>query len=201
MTTSRLYYRTHLLHRTLSDRPDLISLIVSYRGALMIPNEPGPLKPKATERLKSRLLRKQMPSPSWGKIPVTETGPDRRSVSIFVKAVNVRELEFMDWGSEPFDEPLRAILPKMSLISFSLPYLADSVKLCPLLRAQPELEHLGLSGVSGRFRDLKETDIPRLNSLKATLKDAAVIVPGRPVEKFYHLLEDSEGEQTLDERL
>ncbi|KAG8913637.1 hypothetical protein FRC01_004448 [Tulasnella sp. 417] len=74
---------------------------------------------------------------------------------------------------------------------------SKSARAVPQLRAQPELEHLELSFVPARLRDLRETDIPKLKSLKATLEDAAAIVPGRPVEEFHHI--STPGELDLDE--
>ncbi|KAG9042177.1 hypothetical protein FS837_011186 [Tulasnella sp. UAMH 9824] len=191
------YGRTYRLHRTLSERLDLISFMTSYRGPLMVYSPPKPTELGAFERLKLRLQKKHVPSIRWANTPVTETETFRWAISIFTRAVNIQELEFTncsDWASDPIWEPVKATISKMSLTRFSLPIVTESADVVSLLRGQPELEHLELSArVTGRFEDLQETDIPKLKSLKATLRNAAAIVPGRPVEEFRHMLEAGEG--------
>ncbi|KAG9042176.1 hypothetical protein FS837_011185 [Tulasnella sp. UAMH 9824] len=202
MTTSWLYYRTVSLHQTLWERPDLIPYIITYRGPLTSYTVPKPTKLTARERLKRRLQRKQPPPSLPESIPFTERDSFRRAVCIFTKAVNIQELEFTnctDWVSNPIWEPVRATTLKMSLTRVSLPITTELVDFVSLLRAQPELEHLELSWIATGFGNLKETDIPKLKSLRATLRDAAAIVPGRPIEEFRHVLEI--GERTFDEQL
>ncbi|KAG8914205.1 hypothetical protein FRC01_004176 [Tulasnella sp. 417] len=201
MTDPWLYYHTDLLHRTLSQRPDLISYMISYRGYLISPGTRR-TELKTSQKFTLLLQRKHKPpSTTPGGIPLAEDDPFGIAIFTLSKAVNLRELESVDWvpNAERLEELVRVILPNMSLTRFSLPKNGKSMELVPLLRGQPELEHLGLPCSAGSFGDLKETDMPKLKSLKATLKDAAVIVPSRPVAEFYHLFEV--GEQTLDEQL
>ncbi|KIO29337.1 hypothetical protein M407DRAFT_21558 [Tulasnella calospora MUT 4182] len=122
-------------------------------------------------------------------------------MSIFLKAVNIRELEFtdgVDWTSNPIWEPVKTAISNMSLTRLSLRIISESAEVVPQLQAQPGLEHLEL-WTAARLWDLKETDIPRLRSLSATLQDAATIVPGRPVEELHLAL--GLREHRLDEQL
>ncbi|KIO25291.1 hypothetical protein M407DRAFT_25408 [Tulasnella calospora MUT 4182] len=195
-----LLFRTDRLYRTLSERPDLIPCLISYRGPLTPIIFSLPPK-KKSEKIKS-LLRKSTTAPLSNSNVVIETEPFRRAMSIFPKAVNLRELEFTDctdWTSDPSWEPVRTAISKMSLTRLSLRISSESSEVVPQLQAQPGLERLELSWVPARLRGLKETDIPKLKSLSATLQNAATIVPGRPVEELHLTL--GPREHALDEQL
>lgn len=104
LTSSWAYYQAYRLHETLLERPDLISRIISYCGPLypLVPYKQTKLT--ASEKLKLRLARKQIPPPPPANIPFNETESFRRSILIFTKAANIRELAFTDrsdWLSVP----------------------------------------------------------------------------------------------------
>ncbi|KAG8926638.1 hypothetical protein FRC01_008586 [Tulasnella sp. 417] len=196
-----LYYRTDRLHRTLSERPDLIPYIITYRGPITAGTLLEPIKQKP-QRIRSLLGRRTAPQPQLYTVAVSGAESFQRAISIFPNAVNIRELGFVDgtdWASNPNWEPITSAIPNLSLTHFSLLIASESAEVVPQLQAQPELEHLELSWVPARLGDLKETDIPKLRFLRATLQDAATIVPGRPVEEFHHVLRPEE--LGLDEHL
>ncbi|KAG8916712.1 hypothetical protein FRC01_002903 [Tulasnella sp. 417] len=189
-----LGYPTDLLHQTLSERPDLLPYIITYRGPLTAGTVYKPTTQK-TQRIGSLLGRGTAPPLSLYTIAVTESESFQRARFIFSKAVNIRDLGFTDgtdWASNPRWEPVTSAIQKLSLTHFSLLITSESVEVVPQLQAQPKLEHLELSWVPARLGDLRETDIPKLKSLRATLQDAATIVPGRPVEEFHHVLRPEE---------
>lgn len=53
-----------------------------------------------------------------------------------------------------------------------------------VLRAQPELEELVLRWAGPGLEKLEKTDVPKLRSLSAPLREAAYLVPGRPIERL-----------------
>lgn len=187
------YLRSGLLHVTLSTRSDLIPYIHTYHGPIIPPHyAPGSSQRSAMERAKN--LRTQ------GRT-LYDSERAARAVAIFLQAVNIRNLYFMDghrWVDDPlrWDRLLDAVrsmkLDKLVLQTEGLPsYVA------PVLRAQPALTDLTIVHGSTRLGGLVETDMPRLASLKSTLSHASLIAPGRPVEELYLIYVDSE--QRLDE--
>ncbi|KAG8944355.1 hypothetical protein FRC04_002014 [Tulasnella sp. 424] len=195
-----VYYRSDRLNRTLSERPDLVRCIVSYRGPLTPTRLPRPIKKRNRIQL---WQRKNTPPPHlWDDNSVIEAELNQRTIYIFTNAVNLRELEitdYCDWMSNPTWEPVITSVSRMPLTRLALPAISETAEIVPLLRALPGLESLELGFAQVRLEDLKESDIPKLKWLKATLQDAATIIPGRPVEEFYHVL--GMGELGLDEQL
>lgn len=168
------------LHRTLSERPDLIPYIISYRG---------PLVPRVPAKRFTVNAGKTL-----GDLP--ESDPFRRAVFIFTQAVNLRVLEFTDdctrWRFLLGWKLLNPAITKLTLTQLSLPPTLNSEDIISLLHSQPALERLTLEAALEGFNDLQETDIPNLRSLTATLQDAATIVPGRPVEEFFRVWQPEE---------
>lgn len=109
------------------------------------------------------------------------------SRTIFSRAINMRDLRStdpVDWSSSQVWDLFDALESKMSLERLALRIGGDSPYLLSMLRAQTGLKHLELlKGGKSQIR-LQDIDLPELMSLKATLVEAAIIVPGRPVEKL-----------------
>ncbi|KAG8929423.1 hypothetical protein FRC01_004360 [Tulasnella sp. 417] len=63
-------------------------------------------------------------------------------------------------------------------------HLWQCEKLVEVLRDQPELEELRLGRNCFCVELLENTDVPKLRSLSSGLKDAAYLVPGRPIERL-----------------
>ncbi|KAG8955521.1 hypothetical protein FRC00_005382 [Tulasnella sp. 408] len=107
-----------------------------------------------------------------------------RVLSIFKRAVNIRDLyftDYIDWTVGFGWAPLREAVDNLVLDRLALRMRNDYVQFVYILRNQPELTQLEILWGKGRWENLKETDIPKLKSLSAPLETAAVIVPGRPV--------------------
>ncbi|KAG8963918.1 hypothetical protein FRC05_004369 [Tulasnella sp. 425] len=175
------------LHRTLAERPDLIPYIRSYTGPLVSHPIESPVQPmpKRTPGLLDFLQRwKVVESVRPLASPFAETEAFKNSVFIFSKATQIVDLYFTDgndWASDPRFEPVKAAVFNMSLKRLSFWH---GVVPTQILRAQPELEHLEI-GWNVRWAEaLDKADLPKLRSLKTTLKEASNIVPGRPVERL-----------------
>ncbi|KAG8969928.1 hypothetical protein FRC05_000779 [Tulasnella sp. 425] len=174
-----LHSRSRGLHDSLLKRPDLIDQIVTYYGPIF------PLKPK----------------PEHNGIPIFED-PRGELMSIFQKAVNIRDLYFtgyMNWIEDYDWVHIQAAVEQMVLERLVIQIGGRSVDVIPLLRTQPELTRLELLWGANGWERLKTTDIPKLKSLTATLDAAALIVPGRPVEEIDLL--PSQGTRRVDESL
>ncbi|KAG8896797.1 hypothetical protein FRC01_011617, partial [Tulasnella sp. 417] len=185
------------LHRTLAARPDLLPFIWSYHGPLfpkannaeiIIPSEPG--EGAALWRKISTTTRKR---------PMNDLDYFERANIIFSGAVRIRELHCTGAITEDGARVLGAFgVPQGStttnIQSLVLRIGSNSPQLAPILRAQMKLKHLELQLESYVPLRLEETDLPELESLKAELRYAAEIVPGRPVKKI-ELLNDWTSDQ------
>ncbi|KAG8961477.1 hypothetical protein FRC05_005933 [Tulasnella sp. 425] len=172
--------RSHLLHDTLLARRDLLPYVLTYHGPLV----------SSAATLK-RVDRK----PRWYKSQTTQPTyrrdlryDDRFEIAktIFSGTVNIRELHFTDWASLSFAklwESFDTTKANMNIEKLVLNGGASSPHLISILRAQPRLKHLDLSNSWPQLQELQNTDIPELSALKATISDAALIIPGRPVKK------------------
>ncbi|KAG8924614.1 hypothetical protein FRC00_004929, partial [Tulasnella sp. 408] len=95
------------------------------------------------------------------------------------------DLQFTDshqWTWDPFLEPVRVTVSAISLRRLTLGCCED---LAQILGDQPELEELSIGWNNRGLEKLEKTHIPRLRSLKALVSEAAILVPGRPVEQFH----------------
>ncbi|KAG8944352.1 hypothetical protein FRC04_002011 [Tulasnella sp. 424] len=179
------YNRAKRLHRTLAERPDLIQYIRSYKGPIV----PPPIQPFRQSPPKRTLLnilriRKAVESVTPPTLPIPETEAFKTAVFIFTKANGIVDLDFLDsydWVSDPIFEPIKTAVSKMALKRL---FLWHCVEPTQVLRGQPELEHLEIGWNIHSVEGLDKADIPKLKSLRAALKDASYIVPGRPVEQF-----------------
>lgn len=190
--------KSHLLQDTLAGRQDLLPCVITYHGPL-VPDV------MALRRIaKSEAMRKQA---RWSKFRTTQSTPwkalsyeERFEIAktIFSGAINMRELhftDFVDWFSRQLWDPFNAIKSNMNLKKLVLHIGGDSPYLVPILRAQPGLKELELlRGRGSQVPGLQHTDLPELQSLKATLSEAAAIVPGRPVRKLELIIYSSRGE-------
>lgn len=191
-STERRYpLKSHLLHDTLAERQDLLPFILTYHGPL-IPNVMALQRVVANDEAmtkKTRWSRFRTPTaqPTYRKL-LTYEERFGMAKSIFNGAINMRELhftDFVDWFSRQLWDPFDAIKSSMKLEKLVLHIGGDSPYLVPILRAQPRLKELELlRGRRGPVQRLQSTDLPELRYLKATLAEAAVIVPGRPVDKL-----------------
>lgn len=187
--------KSHFLHRTLVGRPDLLPVIRSYHG---------PLIPTAND---AESITSSGPSkgvalwPFWHKTGTATRKPGlndldfvKRAKIIFSGATNIRELHFTDTIAKDTTQVFSALgAPRGSkttnIQSLVLRIGIDSPQLTPILRMQPRLRHLELQLESYVPVRLDGTVLPELESLKAELRHAAEIVPGRPVKKL-ELLND-----------
>ncbi|KAG8909057.1 hypothetical protein FRC01_007171 [Tulasnella sp. 417] len=181
------------LHRTLAARPDLLPVIRSYHGPLIhkannseIITSSEPSRGKALWRKISTNTRKWL---------VNDLDSFERANIIFSGAVNIRVLHCTDAITEDGARILGALaIPLESTTTTNIQSLVlrigpNSPQLAPILRTQLKLRHLELQLESYVPMRLEKDDLPELESLKAELRYAAEIVPGRPVKKI-ELLND-----------
>ncbi|KAG8917327.1 hypothetical protein FRC01_002519, partial [Tulasnella sp. 417] len=177
--------KPHLLHRTLVGRPDLLPAILSYHGPL-IPNPRPSFPPERKEALWRKLMTTAR-QPAATSSVITEYL--ERATTIFSGTINMRELHFTD----RLPLSIRAVLsvldaPQLKMVNIKRLVLDTEwcwSRLPSVLRKQPGLKHLELPHmIRGGELELDETDFPELESLRAELRHAARIVPGRPVRKL-----------------
>lgn len=180
-------FRSHLLHDTLLARRDLLLYVLTYHGPL-VPN----IAALRTVDGMAWLMKRR---PRWYTSQTTQptyrrdlSYHDRFEIAktIFSGTINIRELHFTDWASLSFAklwESFDTTKANMNIEKLVLNGGASSPHLISILRAQPRLKHLDLSDAGLQLQELQNTDIPELSALKATISDAAVIIPGRPVKK------------------
>ncbi|KAG8944354.1 hypothetical protein FRC04_002013 [Tulasnella sp. 424] len=168
--------RADLVHRTLQERPDLIPYIHTYSGPLVRTN----LAPLPTWRDRFGQRKRT--------ITLSETEAFNMRMHVLCKTISIRDLDFsdyVDWASDPRWKPVRNAVFKMELTRLVYCFKGFSRGLLQVLRSQPSLEVLDLGWSTPELAGLKETDIPKLASLRAMLPEAIEIVPGRPIEKLH----------------
>ncbi|KAG8925011.1 hypothetical protein FRC01_010796 [Tulasnella sp. 417] len=175
------YHRSDRLFRTLLDRPDLLPYITIYFGPLL----PSIITPPQKRRFLDRFKKWQRLSPTAPKTPpIDERESFKRAVTVFTQATNIVDLNFTDcstWTSDPLYKPIKLAISKMSLKRLSI---WECQGLVEVLRDQPELEELQLGWGCSDLDQLQNTDLPKLRSLSVDLKEAAYLVPGRPVDRL-----------------
>ncbi|KAG8920591.1 hypothetical protein FRC01_000683, partial [Tulasnella sp. 417] len=179
--------RTPLLYRTLGKRQDLLLHLISYHGPL-VPYRTAPewieASPPRTKLTWVKPRRTQRP---WPKDLSYE---ERFEISkkIFCGAKNIMELHFTDWagmGYEKLWNAFDAAKSNQNIESLILSGGGVSPYLVSILRKQPRLKNLDLIGDARvQLQELQNTDLPELLSLKSSLQDAAMIVPGRPIKNL-----------------
>ncbi|KAG8978899.1 hypothetical protein FRB90_008265 [Tulasnella sp. 427] len=177
-----------LLHITLSDRKDLLPYVLTYHGPLVAQDVSMQQMAVTTHRAPRRLNLLQRDNSDKPAFTIEERMDMMNT--IFSGTVNLRDVHFSDhsywwppelWGS--FD----AFKYWNNLEALELNVWETSPSLVPILRAQPSLTRLSLFGTPNGQRQwdgLQSTDIPRLRSLRASISDAAVLVPGRPIREM-----------------
>ncbi|KAG8894777.1 hypothetical protein FRC00_008470, partial [Tulasnella sp. 408] len=179
--------KTYLLHNTLVGRPDLLPGILIYSG---------PVTPNVSE-LEQALTAARRMKTVWIRlrhaVSPSRTHPShdqcfQNAKKIFSGMVNIQDLRFTDevgqWSPELWDTFTTA-KSNRNIERLSLRVHGDYPFLISILRAQPRLKHLDIARSGGtRVQGLQSTDLQELKSLRATLSEAAVFVPGRPVEKL-----------------
>ncbi|KAG8915205.1 hypothetical protein FRC01_003749, partial [Tulasnella sp. 417] len=186
-------YQAACLHRTLMNRPSLIQHICSYHGQMMSTFIVPTPKRSFSERYISKKTKGSM----------IKAEALERAVAIFSQATNIVDLNLITWHpewtseSDLFFKPIRLAVAKMSLKRLTL---SDCRDVHHILRDQPELEELELGCYTSGVDQLEETDLPRLRSLVAPLRDAAVLAPGRPIKNM-HLIRMIGNEYDFDEQL
>ncbi|KAG8897865.1 hypothetical protein FRC01_011135, partial [Tulasnella sp. 417] len=176
----KLYRRSGRLHLALYNRPALLSQILTYHGPIFPPNY--------GEILWNRRIDED---PRWSM-----------GLTVFQKAVNIRDLYFTDylnWTAGYQLAPYREAVDNMVLDRLVIQVRDGLVDVVQVLRKQPELTRLELLWGGGGWENLEATDVPKLRSLSATLETAALIVPGRPVDEVNLL--PSQGVRRLQEEL
>ncbi|KAG8947371.1 hypothetical protein FRC04_010819 [Tulasnella sp. 424] len=194
------YYRTDHLFRTLEQRQDLLPCIRTYHGPLL-PTvlESPPESPQKKSLLDRFKKRRKTESINYGFRPINETKGFKQAVSIFKKAINIEDLNFTDrptWSSDALFEPIKTAVSEMPLRKLTLWQCEGVIQ---VLRNQPQLEELSLGWNNHGLEQLEETDVPKLKALSASLQEAAVLVPGRPIERLS--LVPGFGPQDFDEPL
>ncbi|KAG9016707.1 hypothetical protein FRB90_002429 [Tulasnella sp. 427] len=162
-------YTSDKAHRTLLERQDLIPYILSYRGPLLT----------TTIVYEGKLFRGKDSGQDWGDQNF------RAAITIFSQAINIRDLQFtdwVDWTSDPIWEPVKLGVSKMKLRSLGIRAGGDAQNVYRVLQAQPLLEYLELGWETKDLDKLQTADLPELKSLRATLSEAAALVPSRPVQ-------------------
>ncbi|KAG9041929.1 hypothetical protein FS837_011565 [Tulasnella sp. UAMH 9824] len=175
--------KPHLLHRTLVGRPDLLPIVLSYHGPLFPDREISfdayPSKRRKALRRKIKTITRQndlISDEYLEKLKIISNG-----------TINIQELHFMQRSIfyptqvlRPFDAPHSKMINLKSLV---LDVFGSLPELVPILRTLPWLKHLELPQLRGEIQ-LDETDLLELESLKAEIRLAAGIVPGRPIKKL-----------------
>ncbi|KAG8947370.1 hypothetical protein FRC04_010818 [Tulasnella sp. 424] len=192
-------HRNDLLFRTLEQRQDLLPCIRTYHGHLLQRVlEPTP-EPAQKQSLLGGFRKWQSVEPINYVYPTNQTKGFKRAVFILQKATNIEELYFIDsstWPWDPFFEPIQKAVSELSLRKLTLLSCKGMTR---VLRDQPELEELSVGWNNHGLEQLEETDVPKLKALTASLQEAALLVPGRPIERLS--LVPGFGPQDFDEPL
>ncbi|KAG8989975.1 hypothetical protein FRB90_001994, partial [Tulasnella sp. 427] len=178
--------KTLLLHITLSRRKDILPYVRTYHGPLDTKHVTLQHLAATVRRVPRRLVILQRGDPNEPAFSIEE---HRNMVNtIFSGAVNLRDVHFSDqsyWWPPELWGSFNAFKYWNKLEALELNVWETS--LIPIIRALPGLTRLAISGTANqqrRWDGLQSTDIPRLKSLKATISDAAVLVPGRPIREL-----------------
>ncbi|KIO28938.1 hypothetical protein M407DRAFT_22010 [Tulasnella calospora MUT 4182] len=181
------------LHRMLVGRPDLLPVILSYHGPLIMAEANDA---KAEGIISSGLSKGEA---LWRKMRIAtrkwvmnDPDPVERAKIIFSGAVNIRVLHFTDTRTNPeyaqvFGDagaPLGSKATNIQSLVLNVGSGSPHLALGPILRVQLRLKHLELRLKIYVPIELDKTDLPELESLKAKLRYAAKIVPGRPVKRL-----------------
>ncbi|KIO23140.1 hypothetical protein M407DRAFT_113216 [Tulasnella calospora MUT 4182] len=174
--TWRSCRRVRLL-KTLGKRQDLLPLIHSFRGFLIPTSISGPEQP-TEEFPKYDMFPKEEFQDEWLAI----------AVPLFIQAINIRNLDikgYSAWGQNGRWELYKSVVYGMKLNGLALDCSSlGPLDFAPILRGQPGLTRLELDCPTAQFDGLEKEDVPRLTSFKGTLRQAEIIVPGRPVTKL-----------------
>ncbi|KAG9033671.1 hypothetical protein FS837_002409, partial [Tulasnella sp. UAMH 9824] len=170
-------WRRLRLFKTLQEQRHLLPYIQSFRGLLIPTDGARPYEP-SEEVLSPQRSRKELIRNEW----LASAAP------LYAQAINIRDLEFTDymgWDPNGSWKVFKNMVSNMKLDRLAFISSSDGVlDFTPVLRGQPELTKLELCCFAARFERLEDTVAPNLKLFKGTLKQAAAIVPGRPVERL-----------------
>ncbi|KAG8947372.1 hypothetical protein FRC04_010820 [Tulasnella sp. 424] len=178
-------HRYDCLFRTLEQRQNLLPCIRTYHGPLLPAVLEPPPEPAQKQSFLGKFKRWRRVEPiNYGVRPINPMTGFKRAVFIFQKAINIEELHFTDsstWLSDPLFEPIQKAVSEMSLRKLTLWHCEGMTR---VLRDQPELEELSFGWNDHGLEQLEKTDVPKLKALTASLQEAALLVPGRPIERL-----------------
>ncbi|KAG9044399.1 hypothetical protein FS837_008224 [Tulasnella sp. UAMH 9824] len=174
--TWRSCRRIRLL-KTLRERRDLLPFIRSFRGFLVPTSISGPHQ--STEEVPGRdLWPKEQFQDEWLAI----------AVPLFTQATNIRNLDLTDYfalGDNGRWELFKSVVSSMKLEGLSLNCSSlGPLDFAPILCEQPRLTRLELECPTAGFDGLRKENVPLLTSFKGTLRQAGILVPGRPVKRL-----------------
>ncbi|KAG9025534.1 hypothetical protein FS837_004908 [Tulasnella sp. UAMH 9824] len=185
-------WRRLRLFKTLQERGHLLPYIHSFCGLLIPTRSARPHEPSEEVR-STKYSREELIQNEWFAI----------AAPLYAQAINIRDLEFTDymgWKQDDSWEVFKNMVSNMKLDKLAFGSCSGALlDFTPVLRGQPELTKLELRCFEARFDGLEDTAVPNLNFFNGTLKQAATIVPGRPVEKLEAMCPCVVGCQCLDE--
>ncbi|KAG9000455.1 hypothetical protein FRB90_011819 [Tulasnella sp. 427] len=177
---SSTYSREKILFQTLVNRQeDLLPLIRTYHGPLIPLEFSVGLPPRAEfDKIFRKRRGPRKPPPAY-KTPWFDM-----AVTIFTRATNIVDLQLHDTRPWTYDEAFNPIARGISNMTLRRLKVLRSPELLHVLRDQPELEDLYLGAGYHGLHGVQPTDVPNLRTLRSCLPEAAILVPGRPVERL-----------------
>lgn len=181
--TTKKPYGAQQIFRTLANRPDLARMVTTISGALYVPSKwhyiLGYISPESRTPHDVQILE---------AAEVENIIILHNLLKALSNTTKVRSLMITDWsgGSKPntLYDHLIPILSKMDLMELSLEPQFWPRDIAPALRSWSNLTHLHIEDYTLDFGTLLPTDMPNLEYLKAELKYAKWIIPGRPVQTY-----------------
>lgn len=174
--TWRSCRRIRLL-KTLGERQELLPLIRSFQGFLIPTSVSGPHR-STEDAPRYDLWPGEHFQDQWLAI----------AVPLFAQAINIRNLDLTDysaWGDNGRWELFKSVVSNMKLEGLALNCSSlGPLEFAPILCEQPGLTRLELDCPTAGFDGLGKEDIPQLTIFKGTLRQAGIIVPGRPIKRL-----------------
>lgn len=172
---------TRLIFQTLASRPDLAQAVVKISGFI----NPRYLPPGLSRRFGCLGVRPR--NRGYAEAEKARTAHVQNIVATLGQAKKIRYLDIRDSYGGPAGSIASAIAPAvaaMNLREFVVWGRCWTSDIVPILRPQTNLISLHLTSGPWNLEGILATDVPHLSSLVAPLRDAARLVPGRPITRL-----------------